>query len=475
MKKETYQSSRLFFKDKDHLDIYFRDYPISGLDRGEDFLFHGGLFKTNEIGDLTLPWRKKFNEKYFVFEHISPGMDPTNCFYYLCYPNQKIIFNCGNAPIQDRLAYSKNGSISIETGAAPRSELKLYSSDMKTITEYELPTRPFGRQYRGCYSSKNFLILENDNYDCYKILIEPQDNENTENNPLIKIKESKYLFSNEDFNIYSDYAGNSNIIIMVPNNSTRGYNIYNTETETMYENVFYKPEGFVMLNANANGYFHHINGRNLIFYYSYIYKNSTTVIGQTLHMVEFFDDGQVKKYNLMDFPGDSYIYIGDVFLKYYNKVYYLYIYRYFYQSTVKINDLFISSNLQTFIKKDLPDYIEIKNMINPSLTRKLFLNGMGDDYSDTNESNLTGISSSLRSVLFENNKKIYNTKDLFFKNSKWHSIGPYDDVIYLDNLLFLESENNFYITEGEISYLGNHSEQLLWKEYYKDEEGISSE
>lgn len=430
MQNQSSQSSRIYYKKKDHKDIYAKltDYPNSM----KEPMFHGTMYlKDSDESVADIIWRKQFNNRYFVYTTF--GSYYIKDSHGICYIEPKVqigVVNNGEYNAFTDKFFVSNANYWTDW-------IHITDSACKSDATYYINGKlPFSRYYSTLYGSKNGYSTRYGGTLFYITLKE------NEANKCGEIDSCQSISIGED---------TENIIVYShPKSSLVAFNYYST-SEWMILNVdslesterFSVPSNIAAYpyTANESSF---VNGKMIIHAVGYYYDSTSRDGYYVVSLLEVTENGFVI-HNPLTFKGMR----PSTALRYHNGKYYLY---------VTVNEstrIYIGNNLDSFNQINVPDSIMV--------------NSIYDDYPlQVGIGSYTGCFVDAQAVrrafrIYENNKDELDTSDMALPVK----ILGYDNYImlYMDNLTFQASENNFFFKSSEVA--STTKPQKMWEYYYK--------
>lgn len=443
--KKSYQSSRLYYRKKDHKDIYY--YNPKSPDYMKSPMFHSAVYLSGiGVHRDGLYWRKLFPDRYFKSRYEGDNLcyvdPPTYCgfqgtFTYLA-DTMNAEFRAANYGLNPYYVTSYDG----------RCYKRFINSKGIAI---DRPTK-----FRG---TRNYVVCDDwGGTTFYKISFKKDPNALSDTDPYIvdtvttirpEVNENSFLF-------YGGYPCDTSVVVFqVDRTNEQACKVYNTDTDecteikipsgSKYRYLFGYSE---LLVANGRTF---IPGNMSGTGQPFIHEVTDGVIGN-LYMLPLLPITNTGRGN---------VHLG---LKYNNGTYYLYETFYCNNGDDYGNAVFTSTDLISFTRVDIPRRLYIKNIYNPSET----------NYVDLTVTSLTDshifYSHNIHSIqdagqLYENNRKIFDTYDMVFRVSTGY--GSTKGLhIYLDNPTFQESDSNFYFSGSQVGS-SDYTYDAMWKQYYK--------
>ena len=444
MKESTEQSSRIYYKNKDHKDIYGQ-FEGSGQSKMEKPMFHGALFMNDDEPNNGILWRKMFRDRYF--KYYTSGSYEWNAINGICYINPAVN-TIGLGDYMYRGSTQHYDVCAINPDSNP---FYLSSEDGKCLKAYNRSHSLFSQNLTTYHSTKDYIIGQayGTSRNHYKMNIKKSDNPGMpyEFESLEKVFGASDFDANPNSTFSPVSAGNESNLLLVQgydNNSKEFIGFYNADTNAISKYVI--PTGTLLYSltnlVSANG---------RVFLIGSVYNNKTLKYDTGYRELTGGTFGELK-YFPMTFNSN----ISRKALRYHNGTYYLYLMVY---STPY---LYTTTDFSTFTRVPLPESItirEINGRRNP-LTISLI--------SDTPRMiNFDMLNYNSAFQIYEDNKKVFGTPDMAFLQyygSGWSNYA----IVYLDNLTFQESDNNFYFLSSDCGYNSYKcfDNQGMWKHYY---------
>lgn len=422
------QTSRIYFRRKDHKDAYF------------DGKFHGAMYYKGADATVdNLIWRKTFNDRYFAYQ--TAGVSEWADGHGICYPKNKI--NIGNLG-QETYYSARTGKYLINTNNYWADYIYIYTEDEKCIKGYSIQS-PFRKVYQ-YYGLTNTIIARDDDHNFYYTTLEER--ENVVLPPKWRTMQSliskaelveKGLIYSATLRVAPRGTGKLALFTTQLSDCIKGL-VWNEETNA-FSDSFNLP--------HSNPYFCFANGK------IFILCSANWV---NTYIYEVTDSGCVQVGNIPCISGTTGTY--DMGMRYADGIYYLYL-RF---SDINKSYVFTSNNLTNWTPHELPRTITVNPIPSGTWRGPLVI------YTDSSyisgcgyyESNMV----TTEFPMFENNKRLLNQYDLAFHVPRVQANSNYA-ICYFDNPLLEESDNNFYFMSSDSA--STATPQKMWEEYYKEE------
>ena len=459
----TQQSARLYFKQKDHKDLYGTlPYGAGGQFTG----FHHGLYmQGKDTSRYDIIWRKMYPDKYFLA--ITEGYswtDVRGSRGIICYPEQKVCnINYQGAPYIDVLADVGKHILYVPTG--DNTFTMIGSEDGKFINRCGtlLPNVEHARivgSAKGGFVCKD---LWNDRNMWYFPIVEDS------HHVLADVGEAIELGSGASMSNNFNYCGllpyiyfwSARDISPRPGAMSERhmyYKVFNTETQS------FSSTQDVNLGDSSGWDYNGVYDKDIFTYTINERDEHNYYVGQRLGFV-IMSNGVVSQ--RVTIPTLRYGFSG-VNIKYTNGLYYIYVSGTTYaeqsQNRHNFNILYTTSDFHSFSVHTLPNTVTIYD-IKGNSPYTLYMNTDAPypqgDY-DVNFS----VNDRMHQLFFENNKLIYPQDRVFRVSipSGWtNSI-----IMYFDNPYFQDNGNNFYILSSawQSDYGFGEIGQEMAKRYY---------
>lgn len=412
---KTSQSSRMYFRTKDHKDAYF------------DEKFHGAMiYSDDDAVTHGIYWRKMFRDRYVIY--LSGG-NRQNGYFPLVYPKEKLLVD---STWYTSEKFAINNLCNMYAQNWWPDHLRITSTDRRVVKSYDNISLPFG-QYGAWWAVKDGVLSE-DNYSAW----------NAKDIYYLKVKESSdvhnHAYELDTCTKVIDHKSISRIFsngfsynVIIRYNDKTAWDLLNVNTGTLIENV-YTPNNDYIVNESSG--LQYANGKSfMVGYYGTGYSRTACLYEIT--------DTSVIRHDIATFSDSSYPYI-----RYYDGYYYAYISVSLGIYSPNVLHLYKSSDLNSWSEISIPSSISI-----PAL-----------DQSENYIVNTINLISRWHLIqFFENSEPIFDTGDMF-SGTNWGFENNDFLCVYLDNLTFQVNDNCFAYKQ---SWANSHYNPMgMWEHYY---------
>lgn len=421
--KHTIQSSRIYFRGKDHKDAYFNG------------LFHGAMaYKDADPSVDNVIWRKSFPDRYFAYKNY--GEYEWSNEHGICYTKQKI-----NMGIVGGEFYSaRTSKYLINSQNYWADSIYISTEDEKCIKYYSVQN-PISRitQYAGL---NNTILARDWDYNWYFTTLTERESIAVPPtwNPLQPLATGSF-FQDKGIGypvLYVCPHGTGKLAVF--RNSGKII-VWDEETQS-FSNVFNDPHGSVDIR--------YANGRIFILCrYNWINTG----------IYEIIPSGIVRVGTMPWISGESDAYF--LAMRYADGIYYLYV---TYTTTNRKPYVFSSSDLANWTAHTIKSEITIKPLPADAwrgnqtiLTNESFTYNKGIYTPEYIEREFP---------MFENGKRVKNPYDIAMPI--YYSYGNSNYLMcYFDNPFLEESEGNFYFFSSDVRSAARPQE--MWTNYYRED------
>ncbi len=399
------QSSRLYFRRKDHKDVYGK------FENMAEPRFHGGFYVKKDEQNLDgLLWRTMFPDKYFMFQtDNSYSVNP----HGIVYPSEKILG--GNSIYLNRSAYSDKARVGVTNNLGRISDgLYVSSKDERVVQWIE---HDFGIGDTNAIVGMQGGVLVHATRDKWYFI---EINEPEEPSGVCQIGEVTE-FESTMSNVVAHPS--SNIAWISGSDGSYKWYAFNSETKSLTQVGFSNMDLFYDTNTQcANGRWFHFHGK--------------TVSGDTYYYItEINASGVVREAQLFTERKSNFgiVYANSRFYLYFNH---------------RSQDgggliLYTSTNMSSFSQVALPQQITIPNINGEDSITLDVAKANGDHivYADDIYNQFK---------CYVNSERVSGNGELCYPQF-FYTTHSNDYLVYIDNMTFQSSGSNFYATPTQCS------------------------
>lgn len=447
MKKETEQTSRLYYQKLDHKDVFMRENVTHKP------LFYGAMaMKDIDDDGRIMVWRKMFKDRYIVCRLNGGGYAGS---WGVCYPKEKTLeyggyvgnmTKCDEEIVLFQVAQTENVFLTSKDSKLLRMTTisGAYSYFIPFFNGVIVPARYSGQK-------DTFVTFKDNEFSGHNREVASQE--------VIGTYPEFYTFvrtGNVPHNgsarcsIARDYDNDE----IVDKQRVRiAFIFWNAITKQFFsakinaENLDGKKEVTYTVTDPLGA-----NGRTFVFFQTSDLDKDTGEAENWYYTIYEYGPTGIHKVGYTPKVIEMYSY-GSLALKYHNGLYYLY-QTFYSQNGVIQNRIYTSSDMNSFTGFKPQDIVYLKDYKGNNEI-ELIMNG---PYSGRNAFNCYSLNA-YENVIYENNKVVKSASDVSWTNN--------DVVYYFDNLKLMPSGNNFYFFANQMYEAGT---QQMFNKYYNLED-----
>lgn len=443
MKKQTEQTSRLFYQNLDHKDVFMLD----NITHKPTFY---GAMAMKDIDDdgRIMVWRKMFRDRYIVCRLNGGGYAG---FWGVCYPKEKRLENGGY--VGDMILVDEEVFL---YHIGQTQTVYLTSEDAKLVKQEQLGGAyvnpiPFfnGVLIPPRYTSSNaqFATFKKNEFSGYNREVDSVSTVGSYSDYATITNSTAPANGSGRCAILRSYADDEikdgqrvKIAFKLWNAITKSFSIHKIDAENLDGK---KGIEYAIIDRPLGA-----NGRNFVLFRTSDVDKDTGKAENWYYTIYEYGPTGIHKVGYAPKVIELYEY-SNTALKYNNGIYYLY-QTYYSQRGILANRIYTSSDMNSFTGFKPQDIVYLKDYKGNNEI-ELVMNG---PYSGRNAFNCYSIDQ-WSNAIYEDNKIVKSPSDISWTNN--------DVTYYFDNLKLMPSGNNFYFFANQMYEAGT---QQMFNKYY---------